>query len=247
MGVLAIIVVSVLIIEMTVEVSKSVLKIFYITDRIIWIVFCIDYFGRFLISKDKKKFVKSNVIDLLSIIPFNSLFKALRIIKITKMTKLARLSKVTKTTKILKATVLVAKFKVKVDKFLKTNNFNYVLYMTGITVILGAIGISLVEKMSLSNALWWSFVTTTTVGYGDISPTTILGRIIAVVLMLVGIGFIGMLTGTIATFFIKQEENPSYKKSVVQRIKNRLDDFDLLSKEELDEMFKVLNPLRIKN
>ena len=233
MGVLAIIVVSVLIIEMTVEVSKSVLKIFYITDRIIWIVFCIDYFGRFLISK-----------DLLSIIPFNSLFKALRIIKITKMTKLARLSKVTKTTKILKATVLVAKFKVKVDKFLKTNNFNYVLYMTGITVILGAIGISLVEKMSLSNALWWSFVTTTTVGYGDISPTTILGRIIAVVLMLVGIGFIGMLTGTIATFFIKQEENPSYKKSVVQRIKNRLDDFDLLSKEELDEMFKVLQSFK---
>lgn len=62
---------------------------------------------------------------MISIIPFNLLFKALRVVKITKITKLARLSKVTKTTKILKATVLVAKFKVKADKFLKTNNFNF--------------------------------------------------------------------------------------------------------------------------
>lgn len=56
------------------------------------------------------------------------------------------------------------------------------------------------------DALWWSFVTVTTVGYGDISPVSSFGRVIAGLLMAFGIGFIGMLTGTIATFFIKKTE-----------------------------------------
>lgn len=45
-------------------------------------------------------------------------------------------------------------------------------------------------------------VTTTTVGYGDVSPSTGLGRLVAAVLMVVGIGTIGMITGSIATYFI---------------------------------------------
>jgi len=55
-------------------------------------------------------------------------------------------------------------------------------------------------------------VTTTTVGYGDISPHTAIGKLIAVLLMIIGIGFISMLTGTISTYFIgrakKAEELP---------------------------------------
>ena len=47
-------------------------------------------------------------------------------------------------------------------------------------------------------------MTTTTVGYGDISPETMPGRIIAVILMIFGIGFIGMLTGTMTTFFTRK-------------------------------------------
>jgi voltage-gated potassium channel len=54
------------------------------------------------------------------------------------------------------------------------------------------------------DALWWAIVTVTTVGYGDRYPVSAGGRAVAVVLMLVGIGLIGVLTATVASVFIKE-------------------------------------------
>ena len=53
------------------------------------------------------------------------------------------------------------------------------------------------------DALWWSFVTITTVGYGDYYPTTIEGRIIAVLLMTTGVGLFGTFTAYVASFFFQ--------------------------------------------
>src|SRR5436853_326114 len=77
--------------------------------------------------------------------------------------------------------------------------FHYVALTTIVVIALGAIGIFAVEHGenkaigSLGDAFWWAIVTTTTVGYGDVSPVTTEGRLIAVALMVVGIGFIGVL------------------------------------------------------
>lgn len=79
------------------------------------------------------------------------------------------------------------------------------LLSTLVIIDVGYVSIYYVESGinigSFVDAIWWTFVTATTVGYGDISPATGIGRIIASILIkTTGIGFIGMLTGTIATF-----------------------------------------------
>jgi len=72
----------------------------------------------------------------------------------------------------------------------------------------------------LGDGIWWSVVTSTTVGYGDLSPVTPIGRGLAVVLMIVGIGTIGMITGSIATYFIEDGGNdlPSHVTFVRQEL-----------------------------
>jgi voltage-gated potassium channel len=185
-------------------------------DTAILIIFTIDYLTRFILSENKKQFFKSNILDLIAIIPFNSMFRAFRITRITRVARLSRLSKLTKLSKLSRLVRLLAfskRFTNNMSKFLKTNGFAYILYITIFTVFSGAVSIYLLEKgttvETFEDAIWWSFVTTTTVGYGDISPTTVHGRIIASILMLVGIGFVGMLTGTIATFFLSK--TPEHK------------------------------------
>ena len=70
--------------------------------------------------------------------------------------------------------------------------------------VLGMIGISFFEPtLSIVDAAWWTLVTITTVGYGDIYPTSVGGRIVGVFLMLFGIGFLGMLTATLASTFVE--------------------------------------------
>jgi voltage-gated potassium channel len=57
---------------------------------------------------------------------------------------------------------------------------------------------------NFGDALWWAIVTVTTVGYGDKYPVTAGGRGVATVLMFVGIGLIGVLTATVASYFVEQ-------------------------------------------
>lgn len=60
--------------------------------------------------------------------------------------------------------------------------------------------------MSAWDGVWWAMTTVTTVGYGDIVPQTNGGRVIAIVVMVVGIGFIALLTAAAAERFLRSEQ-----------------------------------------
>jgi voltage-gated potassium channel len=61
------------------------------------------------------------------------------------------------------------------------------------------------EDLSTWDGVWWAVTTMTTVGYGDIYPETTLGRIVAVSVMLVGIGFVAILTAALAQKFVERQ------------------------------------------
>ena len=235
MALLAILVVAILVIELLYNLPLNISNTLSIIDNIILGIFAIDYFTRLFLAKDKIKFFKSNIIDLISIIPLNSAFQSIRIL---------RLSKLLKFTRIFRSVSLILKFRKYMDKFLKTNNFIYIIWITLSVLFIGTIGIHFAEGLSFDNALWWCFVTISTVGYGDISPTTIIGRIIAGITMFTGIGFLGMLTATMATFFLKKSDSTGYKGQTIEDIKTRLDNFDNLSIEDINNIHNVLIALK---
>ncbi|GAB6149741.1 potassium channel family protein [Clostridium novyi] len=242
MALLSLFVVIMSLVDLILNLSPKERYIFNIIDNFIWIVFILDYVIRFFKSHCKIKFIFNNKIDLVCILPFNPLFKGL------KMYNMGKVIRISKLTKIVKATVFLSKFKKKASAFIKTNNFNYALTITIIVVIIGAYSITFVEKMEFKDALWWSFVTATTVGYGDISPKTGLGRIIAVILTIIGISFISMLTGTIATYCLnKRKFRRSYKRIIIEDIKDKLDNFENLTNDDIKNMFDVLITLKRDN
>lgn len=266
MALLSIVIAIVLALQLTMNLSYKTERLLTAIDFIIWIIFIIDYVARLYKSKNKKKFVKRNLIDLISIIPLYSIFrvfKTLNILKIGRVTRLSELSQVIRVLAITKRT------NNNLSEFMKTNNFNYTVGIAMIIIFIGSVIMSYVEKINIGDALWWSIVTVTTVGYGDISPVSPLGRIVASILMIMGIGFIGSLTSTLSTYFIKKEEvqyenhlikdlreieinkkqemkfsKEEYKNKLIGDIINRLEKFDELSKEELNTICNVLKSLK---
>ena len=98
----------------------------------------------------------------------------------------------------------------KYSRFLRKENLGRLLIVTFCILAIGTAGMILFEKGSAESnikssrdAIWWSFVTVTTVGYGDFYPTTIGGRVIVAMVMIFCIGFLGMFTATIASIFVE--------------------------------------------
>lgn len=170
------------------------------SDRVIYVIFISDYIFRLIYSHDKKKFIKSNLFDLIAILPLNS---ALRVFRTFKFFRILRFSKLTKLTRLVSFS---GRMLSKCKSFLNTNGFKYILIFSCVLIMVGGVLISVFEDMTIIDGIWWAFVTTTTVGYGDISPATAYGRIVACLLMICGIGLIGSLTSTITSFFMNSSK-----------------------------------------
>jgi voltage-gated potassium channel len=84
---------------------------------------------------------------------------------------------------------------------------------------------------SPEDALWWAVVTVTTVGYGDVTPVTGEGRMVALVLMCVGVVVISIFTATLSSFFVEEEADKEYA-----RLERRLGAMEQRLEEVLSEL-----------
>lgn len=207
-------------------------------NNIIYGIFVLDYIIRLALADQKKKFFKENLFDLIAIIPFNSAFRIFRILKFSKVLRFAKF------TKLFRIGSVSTRFLTKVRRFLNTNGFKYVLILSGSSILAGTFAMMYFEQMKFQDALWWSFVTATTVGYGDLSPATNAGRIVASLLMLVGIGLIGSLTSSITSFFLHSVEEKTFSSDKVEMVltmyQSLTDEEKEAVKQELQESLKSL-------
>ncbi len=177
---------------------KSVL---HWVDIFCYIIFTIEYFSRIYISKKPIRYIFSfyGIIDLIAILPF--LFarqldlRAIRALRVFRVINALKISKYSNSIKRFALAINMIK-----------HELMLFLIIASIFIFLSAAGIYYFEHeaqpdkfASIFHSLWWSIITLTTVGYGDVYPITLGGRIFTFFILLVGLGIITIPTGLIAS------------------------------------------------
>jgi voltage-gated potassium channel len=187
-------------VELLLVLPKELSGILRIADNFVCFFFFIDFCLRFSQSENKLKFMKWGWIDLLASVP---IFEVLRYGLFFRILRIIRILRALKSIKILLAFI----FRNRIQ-----GTFTLVSLISIILVFLGAIMILHFERngdgsniKNAGDAIWWSFVTMTTVGYGDFYPVTFAGRVVASILMTAGVGLFGTFTGFAATWFVGED------------------------------------------
>jgi voltage-gated potassium channel len=203
--ILSIYVLLALLIDTFFKLPPEISKLLFTIDNGICFIFIFDFSIRFYRAEHKLKFMKWGWIDLISSIPTVDILRAGRLIRLIRLLRVLRAFRSTR--------VLINHiFKSKIKGTMTT-----VSIITLLVIISSSISILIVENAPESNiktaedALWWAMVTVTTVGYGDKFPVTTDGRIIAVVLMISGVGLFGVFTGYISSIFVNERQKEEKK------------------------------------
>jgi len=197
--ILSIYVILALLVETFFGLDSEIAKVLDITDFGICLIFLFDFSVRFYKAENKLNFMKWGWIDLISSIPMVSYLRVGRAFRIIRIIRLLRAMRSVKN---------ISRFMFK-DRAKGT--LTAVSVLTLLLVITSSITILQFETDPNSNiktaedAIWWSYTTVTTVGYGDKFPITTEGRIIAAVLMTAGVGLFGTFTAYVASFFMEKE------------------------------------------
>jgi len=187
--VLALVFLVVLLLPMLANLTPAQATAVSIANVLIWAAFALDYIARLYLAVERMRFVRTHVLDLLIVLlPMLRPLRALRLLRLGSVLGAAhrraqRSLHVRVTTYVVAAVVVV-------------------LAVTGTAVVDAERGAKDPNIRTLSDGLWWAATTVTTVGYGDRYPTTTAGRLIAVGLMVVGIALLGVVTATIAAWFV---------------------------------------------
>lgn len=170
--------------------GHSLTAVCTVVEWVVWGAFAADYVARLALSDRRKEFVRKHRLDLLAVVV--PILQPLRLLRLV-------------------ATLLLVGRRARM-----ADQIRLTTYVAGAVVgllMFGSLAVLSVERdapegniRTLGDALWWSFTTMTTVGYGDHAPTTGLGRMIAVGLMLSGIALLGVVTANIAAWFLARFE-----------------------------------------
>jgi voltage-gated potassium channel len=204
----------ILIIPIVAHLPNGIATAFDAIDYFVWAAFALEYGVKVYLTPLRWHYVTHHLVELAVIaLPLLRPLRALRLLRVVN---------------IFRAGLILTNALRRLRGVLTHHGLHYVLFVVlGVVVVCAALEFEFEDGTHGSNiqnfgdALWWAIVTVTTVGYGDKFPVSAGGRGVAVVLMLVGIGLLGVLTATVASFFIGQGADE--EKAALQRRLDRID------------------------
>jgi voltage-gated potassium channel len=199
--VLALLMVPLIVLPLVVDLSPGTESAFLAIDYLIWAVFATEYAIKLYLAPNRRRFVAHHIPDLIIVVvPMLRPLRVLRSVRLLRLLRLVRLA------------AFAAKGLHEARGILRHRGLNWVLLIVLILNLVAAAAVLEFERgnpqaniNSYPDALWWAVTTITTVGYGDRFPMSPAGRGVAVVLMIAGIAMFGVITATIAAYFVEQK------------------------------------------
>jgi len=174
--------------EVIANLSGRAMLIAEVIIAVTWVVFVFDYLVNLALAKDRWHWFTRHLFDLLVVVL--PMLRPLRLLRL--VTLLSALQRRAGTA--VRGSVLTY----------AVGSSVLVVFVAGLAILDTERTAANTQISNLGDGIWWAFVTITTVGYGDIYPTTQLGRVIAAGVMVAGIALLGVVTATLASWIVER-------------------------------------------
>ena len=173
------------------SISESTENILGVIQWVCWVAFAIDLLFGLVTSENKVLYLKRHPLEIASVLlPF---LRPLRLMRVISFGGLA-----------LQKIAVGRQFAITVKVAITTV---FVAYIAAVQITITERAVEGSNIKNFADGLWWAITTVTTVGYGDRYPTTTEGRLLAVMLMFMGISLVGVITASVAAWFVKMSQD----------------------------------------
>jgi voltage-gated potassium channel len=188
----------------------------YAVNWVIWSVFAFELAAVLYIADRKRAALRAHWLDVAIVVLTVPIFG-----KVLSSFRLFRLFR------LLRAVVVIARA-IQAEKRINSGAAFRVMALITLFLVVIAGGAQAVvdadEFPTFWDGVWWAVVTVTTVGYGDLYPKDVEGRLIGIVVMMLGVGFLAVLTATIASYFVKSDTSSDEVLTTLHRIEAEMAD-----------------------
>lgn len=176
-------------------VPSSTQTLLNIVQWVSWVAFATDLIYGLIKAKSKKQYLKKHPLEVAAVLlPF---LRPLRLMRVISFGGLA-----------IQKVAIGRQFAITIKVFLASI---FVAYISAVQMTITERAVEGSNIKNFGDGIWWAITTVTTVGYGDRYPTTTEGRFLAVALMIMGISLMGVITASVAAWFVKMGQEDAKK------------------------------------